>query len=25
MYPHLEREAGQPDLLTDIIKALPAK
>jgi len=25
MYPHLEREAAQPDLLTDIIKALPAK
>jgi len=25
MYPHLEREAGQPDLLSDIIKALPAK
>ncbi|HEV2117568.1 MAG TPA: M61 family peptidase [Terriglobales bacterium] len=25
MYPHLEREANQPDLLSDIIKALPAK
>jgi len=25
MYPHLERETGQPDLLSDIIKALPAK
>ena len=25
MYPHLERETGQPDLLSDIVKALPAK
>jgi len=25
MYPHLERETSQPDLLSDIIKALPAK
>ena len=25
MYPHLEREASQPDLLSDIIRALPAK
>ncbi|HKU22945.1 MAG TPA: hypothetical protein VJQ50_18175 [Terriglobales bacterium] len=25
MYPHLEREASQPDLLSDIVKALPAK
>jgi hypothetical protein len=25
MYPHLQRETNQPDLLSDIIKALPAK
>jgi predicted metalloprotease with PDZ domain len=25
MYPHLERETGKPDLLSDIVKALPAK
>ncbi len=25
MYPHLERETGEPDLLSDIIRALPAK
>ncbi|HEU5337570.1 MAG TPA: M61 family peptidase, partial [Terriglobales bacterium] len=25
MYPHLQREPNQPDLLSDIVKALPAK
>jgi hypothetical protein len=25
MHPHLQRETNQPDLLSDIIKALPAK
>ncbi len=25
MYPHLERETGKPDLLSDIVKPLPAK